>query len=73
MQEAGETIFVPGMWWHVVVNVEFTVSITQNFASDANFDEVYTYTRQKRPRFNRRWLKLLKTEVRRACLAFTLR
>ncbi|KNC55938.1 bifunctional arginine demethylase and lysyl-hydroxylase JMJD6 [Thecamonas trahens ATCC 50062] len=65
-QKAGETLFVPWKWWHVVLNTEFTVSVTQNFASRVNMPHVWRYTKKYRPKYGRRWYFKLPPEVRDA-------
>lgn len=40
IQEPGEFIYVPSGWWHMVLNLEPCVAVTQNFCSTENFDWV---------------------------------
>ncbi|CAE8654139.1 unnamed protein product, partial [Polarella glacialis] len=50
-------IFVPGDWWHGVLNLEDTVAVTQNYCGPDNFDLVWSKTRKEREKVAWLWLR----------------
>ncbi|KIH58886.1 JmjC domain protein [Ancylostoma duodenale] len=58
-QNPGETLFVPCGWWHVVINEDNTVAVTQNFCSSVNLPYVYPTIRKESPSLTRAFLEKL--------------
>jgi len=57
IQGPGEVIFVPGDWWHGVLNLEDCVAVTQNFVGYDNFDSVWIRARRERKKLSHLWLR----------------
>jgi histone arginine demethylase JMJD6 len=60
IQYPGETMFVPGAWWHAVINLDATIAITENVCNAGNFERVWIQTRRGRKRLAYKWLKQLR-------------
>ena len=59
-QAPGETIFVPGGWWHAVLNVTDTLAVTQNYMNSVNFENVWKSIRVTRKVFSEYFLRTLR-------------
>lgn len=57
MQHPGDVIFVPGKWWHGVLNTEDCVAVTQNYCGPDNFDRVWCRTRKDREKVAFLWFR----------------
>lgn len=60
IQRPGDTIFVPGGWWHAVLNLDDTMAVTQNFCNSVNFDRAWRCMRVQRFQLSRYFLHKLK-------------
>lgn len=66
LQRPGETVFVPGGWWHAVLNLDDTMAVTQNFVNENNLDRVWRSMRYQRPDLCVDFMEALKSNVPQA-------
>lgn len=60
VQMPGDIIFVPGQWWHGVVNLSDTIAVTHNYCGWDNIDDVYKRISRQRKLFCKRWVRNMK-------------
>ncbi|CAK0824044.1 unnamed protein product, partial [Prorocentrum cordatum] len=76
LQGPGDVIFVPGDWWHGVLNQEDCVAVTQNYCGADNFDQVWCRTRREREKVAYLWLRNMRKfapELHRRALSLNRR
>ncbi len=47
IQNPGDLVFTPSKFWHGVYNLERTVSLTENFLNETNYDNVLSFFKKK--------------------------
>lgn len=60
VQRPGETIFVPGGWWHAVLNLSDSMAVTQNFCSHFSFERIWKHFRVSRKKLSTKFLSILR-------------
>merc|ERR1719198_1016248 len=59
VQRPGETIYVPYGWWHCVLNIGFTVAITQNLLAPESLPYAWPKLEEEWPDFSQEFADLL--------------
>ena len=68
-QKPGETVYIPGGWPHVVINMELSVAVTHNYAADHLLEEIWTaLCEEGETDFALRWYNGLKRNNKQALI-----
>ena len=49
IQKPGELLFIPYCYWHSVLNLEFSIAITQNYVDQVNLPSVLRFLKNREP------------------------
>merc|ERR1712113_1325996 len=63
VQYPGDTVFLPGNWWHCVINIDDTAMVTQNYAGRHNFPLIWRAARVERPCWSRLWFAEMEKQM----------
>ena len=55
-------MFIPGGWWHVVLNLDDTIAITQNYCNSVNFEKIWIHVRNERKKMAVKFMRKLEKE-----------
>lgn len=62
LQRPGETVYVPAGWPHLVLNLEATVAITHNYATEyPTMERIAVSVQQEEPELYPKWVQVLQT------------
>jgi hypothetical protein len=67
IQQPGEIVFIPFGWWHVVINIDVTIGVTQNYLCASSFPEIFERFREATPEGAASWWESLPVPMREVC------
>jgi histone arginine demethylase JMJD6 len=63
IQLPGETVFLPSDWWHITVNFEDSIAVTQNFLIQPNFSKARNAMYKILPKVYLKWIRVLNEQI----------
>jgi len=72
LQKAGETVYVPNNWWHIVLNLDPACAVTQNIGALQDYKSIEDVVRRKRPDIYDEWVARVQQKWPEATAAQTI-